>query len=184
VGRTNIDGDGQADLTVHGGHDKAVYAYPSSHWPWWEREKHLSCGPATFGENLTLEGVDENDVAIGDRFRWGDAILEVSQPRAPCYKLGMHTARPDAPQLMTLSARSGFYLRVITEGAAPSHGATMERIQKSAGPNVREAFVALFQPQISTEDRRRVHDTPALADAWRRGLAEKLAVSRRRTAVS
>jgi MOSC domain-containing protein YiiM len=181
VGKTNIDGDGQADLSVHGGHDKAVYAYPSSHWPWWEREKHLACGPATFGENLTLEGVDENEVTIGDRFRWGDAILEVSQPRAPCYKLAIHTARPDAPQLMTLSARSGWYLRVIAEGAAPSRGATMERIAESAGPSVREAFAALFDPRISTEERRRVHDTPALAAAWRRGLALKLADSRRGT---
>ena len=80
VGRTNIDGDGQADLSVHGGPDKAVYAYPSAHWSWWEGEKHLACGPATFGENLTLEGANENDVAIGDRFRWGGAILEISQP--------------------------------------------------------------------------------------------------------
>ena len=179
VGRTNIDGDGQADLSVHGGPDKAVYAYPSAHWPWWEREKHLACGPATFGENLTLEGANENDVAIGDRFRWGDAILEISQPRAPCYKLAIHTARPDAPQLMTLSARCGWYLRVITEGAAPSRDATMERIVQSGGPSVRDAFRALFDPRISTDARLSVHDTPALAEAWRRGLAAKLANSAR-----
>jgi MOSC domain-containing protein YiiM len=174
-----IDGDQQADLSVHGGVDKAVYAYPSGHWPWWEREKKLSCRPATFGENLTLEGADENSVSIGDRFQWGDAILEVSQPRAPCYKLALHTARPDAPQLMTLSARCGWYLRVIAEGAAPSRDATMERIAKGTGPKVRETFVALFDPRISTEERRRIHDTAALAEAWRRGLAAKLAVSRR-----
>jgi len=179
VGRTNIEGDGQADLSVHGGPDKAVYAYPSAHWPWWENEKHLACGPATFGENLTLEGADENDVVIGDRFRWGDAILEVSQPRAPCYKLAVHTARPDAPQLMTLSARCGWYLRVIAEGTAPARDAAMERIVQSDGPSVRDAFRALFDPRISTDVRRRVRDTPALAEAWRRGLAAKLANSAR-----
>jgi len=179
VGRTNIGGDGQADLSVHGGPDKAVYAYPSAHWPWWENEKHLACRPATFGENLTLEGADENDVAIGDRFRWGDAILEVSQPRAPCYKLAVHTARPDAPQLMTLSARCGWYLRVIAEGTAPARDAAMERIVQSDGPSVRDAFKALFDPRISTDVRRRVRDTPALAEAWRRGLAAKLANSAR-----
>ena len=179
VGRTNIDGDGQADLSVHGGPDKAVYAYPSAHWPWWESEKHLACGPATFGENLTLEGADENDVAIGDRFRWGDAVLEISQPRAPCYKLAVHTARPDAPQLMTLSARCGWYLRVIAEGTAPARDAAMERIVQSDGPSVREVFRALFDPRISTDVRRRIHDTPALAQAWRRGLAAKLANSAR-----
>jgi MOSC domain-containing protein YiiM len=181
VGETNIDGDGQADLTVHGGHDKAVYAYPSAHWRWWESEKRLACGPATFGENLTLEGANENGVRIGDRFRWGDVILEVSQPRAPCYKLAMHTAREDVPALMTVSARCGFYLRVIAEGAAPTRDATMERIEERAGPTVRETFVALFDPRISTEERMRIHDTPALAEAWRRGLALKLAVSRRGT---
>jgi MOSC domain-containing protein YiiM len=179
VGRTNIAGDEQADLTVHGGEDKAVYAYPSEHWPWWEDEKHLACGPATFGENLTLEGANENDVAIGDRFRWGDAILEISQPRAPCYKLAMHTARVDAPRLMTRSARCGWYLRVIAEGAAPSRDATIERISESGGPTVRETFVALFDPRISTEKRRRIHDTATLAEAWRHGLAAKLAVSGR-----
>jgi len=179
VGRTNIDGDGQADLSVHGGPDKAVYAYPSAHWPWWENEKHLACRPATFGENLTLEGADENDVAIGDRFRWGDAVLEISQPRAPCYKLAVHTARRDAPQLMTLSARCGWYLRVIAEGTAPARDAAMERIVQSDGPSVRDAFKALFDPRISTDVRRRVRDTPALAEAWRRGLAAKLANSAR-----
>jgi len=70
VGALGINGDEQADLTVHGGVDKAVYAYPSENWPWWVTEKGIACRPATFGENLTLEGADENDVAIGDRFRW------------------------------------------------------------------------------------------------------------------
>src|SRR5271165_263826 len=83
VSATNIEGDGQADLTVHGGPDKAVYSYPAGHWHWWESEKHLPCAAGTFGENLTLEGADEDAVAIGDRFRWGSVLLEVSQPRAP-----------------------------------------------------------------------------------------------------
>src|SRR5277367_2346190 len=78
VGATDIVGDSQADLSVHGGVDKAVYAYPADHWPWWEREHALPCAPATFGENLTLQGADETVVRIGDRFRWGDALLEVS----------------------------------------------------------------------------------------------------------
>ena len=73
VGATNIEGDSQADLTVHGGLDKAVYAYPADNWRWWETEHTLPCAPNTFGENLTLEGADETQVSIGDRFRWGDA---------------------------------------------------------------------------------------------------------------
>jgi len=89
VETTNIEGDTQADLRVHGGNDKAVYCYPADNWPWWEREKSFSCRPASFGENLTVEGADETMVAIGDRFRWGDALLEISEPRAPCFKFVM-----------------------------------------------------------------------------------------------
>lgn len=170
-----IDGDEQADLTVHGGADKAVYAYPSDHWTWWESEKNLPCAPATFGENLTLYGADEDGVAIGDRFRWGDAVLEVSQPRAPCYKLGMHTARPDLPQALTVSARSGWYYRVIAEGSAPSRNGRIERIARSGGPSVRDAFRAMFDPRGDKHSLQRIRDTPALADAWRRPLAAKIA---------
>jgi len=177
IGQMGIAGDEQADLSVHGGVDKAVYVYPSEHWPWWQVEKNIACHPATFGENLTLAGADENDIAIGDRFRWGDAVLEVSQPRAPCYKLAIHIGRSDAPQLMTLSARCGWYLRVITPGDAPVRESGLERVSQSGGPTVREAFVALFDRRAAVELRRRVHDWPALAEAWRRGLAAKIPVS-------
>jgi MOSC domain-containing protein YiiM len=169
-----IDGDQQADLTVHGGADKAVYGYPADHWPWWEREKKLSCRPATFGENLTLEGADETTIAIGDRFRWGDAVLEISQPRAPCYKLAIHTARPDVPQLMTHSARCGWYFRVIGEGGAPVDNAKLVHISSSGGPTVSDAFVALFDRRAAMELCVRVRDTAQLADSWRHALAAKI----------
>ena len=169
-----IDGDEQADLTVHGGVDKAVYAYPAEHWPWWESEKKLSCRPATFGENLTLEGADENAVSIGDRFQWGDAILEVSQPRAPCYKLAIHTARPDVPQVMTRSARCGWYFRVIGEGIAPVENAKLVHISRSGGPTVREAFAALFDRRAAMELSVRVRDTAQLAESWRHAVAVKV----------
>ncbi len=178
VGTLGIDGDEQADLSVHGGPDKAVYAYPADHWPWWETEKKFPCRFASFGENLTLKGADENDVAIGDRFRWGDAILEISQPRAPCYKLGMH-ARPDIPQLMTISARCGWYFRVVREGKAPTHGASLERVVKSDAPSVYETFVALFGRGISDDSQLRVRDTPGLADSWRRAISAKIGASGR-----
>ncbi len=174
VGATNIEGDGQADLTVHGGVDKAVYAYPSEHWPWWEKDHHLACAPNTFGENLTTSGADETLVAIGDRFRWGDALLEVSQPRAPCFKFAMHTRRSEAPQIMTLSARCGWYFRVIEEGYAPVGGKLPHHLQ-SGGPSVREAFVAATHPNISQAQRLAVHDCPALSGAWREAVARRMA---------
>jgi MOSC domain-containing protein YiiM len=168
-----IDGDQQADLTVHGGADKAVYAYPSDHWPWWESEKKLSCRPATFGENLTLAGVDESAAAIGDRFLWGDAVLEISQPRAPCYKLGIHT-RPDVPQIMTLSARCGWYFRVVAEGSGAVENARLVPISGIGGPAVRDAFVALFDRRASRELCERVRDVPQLAVSWRQALSVKV----------
>lgn len=174
VGAMGIAGDEQADLTVHGGADKAVYAYPSEHWAWWENEHGLACGPGTFGENLTLRGGDETAVAIGDRFRWGDAILEISQPRAPCYKLSIHAARPDVPPLMTSSARCGWYFRVLVEGNAPSRATSLSRIAQSGAPSVRETFRALFDRSLDERTRVRVHDAPRLAESWRRGVAAKL----------
>jgi MOSC domain-containing protein YiiM len=173
VGATNISGDEQADLSVHGGPDKAVYAYPADHWPWWEA-KGITCAPATFGENLTLEGADETAIAIGDRFRWGEAILEVCQPRGPCFKLGLHTNRADAPQAMTISGRCGWYLRVIEEGEAPVHNAVMTRISTSDSPNVRQSFFAVYDPRTAPAIRARVHRAEALAENWRNAVAQRI----------
>lgn len=174
VGTMSIAGDAQADLSVHGGADKAVYAYPADHWVWWEREHQLPCAPATFGENLTLEGADETGVRIGDRFRWGDALLEVSQPRVPCYKLGIHTKRADAPRIMTLSSRCGWYLRVLEEGNA-RRDAVLTRVHESASPSVRDAFRAATHPNIGYALRSAVFDAPALAESWRFTVEKRLA---------
>jgi MOSC domain-containing protein YiiM len=171
VGPTNIAGDAQADLSVHGGIDKAVYAYPADHWSWWEREKALPCRPATFGENLTLEGADETAIGIGDRFRWGEAILEVSQPRAPCFKFALHAGRPDAPALMTVSGRCGWYFRVIAPGLAPLGNTALVRITEMHAPDVRESFFAALDPRVPAASRARVHAAPALASDWRRAVA-------------
>ena len=175
VGATNLEGDGQADLSVHGGPDKAVYAYPTVHWPWWENEHRLACGPNTFGENLTLAGSDESQIAIGDRFQWGEALLEVSQPRAPCFKLAMHTQREDVPQLMTVSARCGWYMRVVREGLAPMRDAALMRTFESGDMNVKDVFVAVMHPQTPRETLERVAQLPGLAQAWRGAVERHLA---------
>jgi MOSC domain-containing protein YiiM len=166
VGRENIEGDGQADLRVHGGRDKAVYAYPADHWPWWHSEHGLECGPNTFGENLTLTGADETVVAIGDRFRWGEALLEVSQPRAPCFKLGIHT-REDIPARLTVSARCGWYFRVVEVGFARVDD-QLVRERDTGGPTVREAFVAALHPRTPEASRNRVREAVDLSPAWKR----------------
>lgn len=173
VHSANIDGDGQADLTVHGGVDKAVYAYPAGHWPWWKEQTGLVCSPNTLGENLTLAGAVETEVRIGDRFAWGEAVLEISQPRAPCFKLALHTGREDIPGLMTASGRCGWYLRVLREGTACVRG-ELVRVQESDGPTVRDTFAVAFAPVPDRAVLRRIHACPALSAAWRKMLERKM----------
>lgn len=117
VSRTQIEGDGQADLSVHGGADKAVYAYPVEHYAHWQAVLGADeLGHGAFGENLTIEGLLETDVHIGDRFRVGTAELTVTQPRTPCEKLGVRHRRPQLVKEFWKSRRLGFYLSVAREG--------------------------------------------------------------------
>ncbi len=171
VGGQGIAGDVQADRSVHGGIDKAVHAYSADHWPWWQAEKGFVCSAGCFGENLTVAGADEGDVSIGDRFRWGNVILEVAQPRGPCATVDVFNSRSDVAHAMTLSGRCGWYLRVTQEGWAPTHHAACVRISASGGPNVRETFFARHDARIPSSVRQRVQDAPALAESWRRALA-------------
>jgi MOSC domain-containing protein YiiM len=113
----NLDGDAQSDLSVHGGPDKAVYAYPAEHYGYWQRELDVDALPwAAFGENLTTSGILEPDIAIGDRVRVGSAELMVTQPRLPCFKLGIRFGRDDMVKRFLQSGRSGFYFAVVREG--------------------------------------------------------------------
>jgi MOSC domain-containing protein YiiM len=113
----NLEGDRQADLSVHGGPDKAVYAYPAEHYAWWQAELESPVLPwGSFGENCTTSGLFETDVHVGDRFRVGTAQVMVTQPRLPCYKLGLRLGRADMPKRFLASRRTGFYLRVVQVG--------------------------------------------------------------------
>ncbi|HEY1434397.1 MAG TPA: MOSC domain-containing protein, partial [Thermoanaerobaculia bacterium] len=116
VGRTNIEGDRQADLRVHGGPDKAVYAYDLSGYEHWRKALSQELPHGQFGENLTVEGMPETEVRIDDVYRVGGALLQVSQPRSPCYKLAMRMEMPSFLKLFLESGRTGFYLRVLEEG--------------------------------------------------------------------
>ena len=131
--RLNLDGDGQGDPTVHGGIHKAVYVYPIEHYHYWKRE--LSRDDLTygkFGENLTVEGMLEDTVHIGDIFRIGEALVEVSQPRVPCFKLGMKMRDPQIVKPFLESERVGFYVRVLEEGEVGA-GDTIERTKVGRG---------------------------------------------------
>jgi MOSC domain-containing protein YiiM len=113
----NLDGDRQADLTVHGGVDKAVYAYPVEHYAFWRNElPGVNLPTGMFGENLTIEGLAEESVFIGDRFQIGDAEVIATQPRMPCYKLGLRFGQADMVKRFLASRRTGFYFAVAVEG--------------------------------------------------------------------
>jgi MOSC domain-containing protein YiiM len=165
---TNLAGDRQADLSVHGGPDKAVYVYPAAHYPAW-RADGFAVEVGGFGENLALDGIAEADVRLGDAWRWGEALVEVSQPRAPCYKLSLHTGRKDVGPRMLVTGRCGWYFRVLETGRVPTAGSlTLERRDPGA-PTIADAFAAMFDDgraaEIDVVDR--VLRSPALAAGWR-----------------
>lgn len=172
VGALGLAGDAQANLEKHGGPDRAVYCYPADNWAWWENEKRFPCAPGTFGENLTLEGADEDAIFIGDRFAWGETLLEVSQPRTPCHKLQRFSGRDDASAIMTLSGRCGWHFRVLATGTAPVKSGLLARMARSGGPSVREIFLAGSDRRTDPARRFALANAPGLAEAWQKKLRE------------
>jgi MOSC domain-containing protein YiiM len=173
LGPTNLDGDRQADLAVHGGPDKAVYVYPTGHYPTWQAEG-FAVDVGGMGENVALSGVAEDEVRLGDRWRWGAALVEISQPRAPCYKLALHTGRKDIGPRMLATGRSGWYLRVVEPGPVPTTGPMTLVDRPDGAPTLRETFGIMFDEgygDAGTLDR--VLASPALADSWRVSLAAR-----------
>ncbi|QYG95617.1 MOSC domain-containing protein [Iamia sp. SCSIO 61187] len=170
VGTLNIDGDRQADLSVHGGPDKAVYAYPVEHYAAWVAAGfRLAIGGV--GENLAVGGFSEQDVRIGDVWEWGDAVLEVSQPRSPCFKLAIHAGRRGAGRHLVATGACGWYLRVLRTGSAPTEGTIRRAATHHAEPTVAEAFVAP-RPGADPEVRSRVLSSARLADQWRAAVPD------------
>ena len=141
LGMLGVDGDEQADRMVHGGVRKAVYAYPSEHYAYWQTELGRERLPwGMFGENLTTQGLLESTLHIGDEFRMGSATVAVTQPRFPCYKLGIKFGTMDMVKRFQASGRSGFYLSVLQEGDV-GIGDSIDSIQsKTSNPTVQEVF--------------------------------------------
>jgi MOSC domain-containing protein YiiM len=171
----NLAGDGQADLSVHGGVDKAVYAHPSEHLPAWAEELDEDLGPAPFGENLSTVGVLEEDVRIGDIWSWGSAWLQVSQPRWPCFKLALHRRRADIQARMRATGRTGWYLRVLEVGEVPAAGPIGVVASDDEDVTVRDAHLAMGDTQLESRARiEAVAGHRALAEEWRTPLLERL----------
>jgi MOSC domain-containing protein YiiM len=171
----DFDGDRQADLSVHGGPLKAVYAYPSEHYAFWRKEfPEMDMPWGQFGENLTTEGLNETDTHIGDVLRVGQATVQVTQPRVPCFKLAAKFQRDDILKRFLQSGRSGFYFSVIEEGLV-AVGDAIERIQEDANGIAVRDINKLFNGGTDRALMRRVTQLEALPLDWREHFSEKLA---------
>ncbi len=175
--RLNLDGDAQADLTVHGGPDKAVYAYPSEHYADWRSQLGRDLTPGAFGENLTTEGLVEDAVHIGDEFRVGTARLAVTQPRLPCYKLGLRFGDPRMIRAFLQAGRPGIYFAVLEEGVV-GPGDPIERLAEDENRiTVSEMFRLVLDKDADPADLRRLLKVRALAADWRPELESRIAAS-------
>lgn len=172
----NLDGDGQADLTVHGGVDKAVYVYPVEHYDYWKKKlgrNDLTFGQ--FGENFTVADMLEDQIYIGDIFRLGAARVQVTQPRVPCYKLAIKMQMPQFPKLFMASARTGFYLRVLQEGEVGA-GDVIERLELALDAmSVQEVFRLAFGGRADRAALQKAAGLRGLASGWQDMFAEQLA---------
>ncbi|HUL50797.1 MAG TPA: MOSC domain-containing protein [Gemmatimonadales bacterium] len=168
VRATNLDGDEQSDLSVHGGKAKAVYVYPSEHYAWWRRElPGVDFTWGVFGENLTVTGLLETAVHVGDRLRAGSAEFVVTQPRMPCYKLGIRFNDPGMVQRFQDSGRNGFYLAVEQEGSVRVGDSIEIMARDPHGMSVALVAELYTSQHADPELLQRVSELPALPERWR-----------------
>jgi MOSC domain-containing protein YiiM len=171
----NLDGDRQADLSVHGGVSKAVYAYPSEHYDFWRRElPEMELPYGMFGENFTTAGLFEDKLNVGYRFRVGEAELMVTEPRMPCYKLGIKFGRADIIRKFLQSRRTGFYFAVLKEGMVKA-GDELELLSRDANNITIADITRLYAfEKDDVETLRRAVKLEALSESWREYFQKRL----------
>ena len=172
----NLDGDRQADLSVHGGPTKAVYVYPAEHYEFWKHElPEMELRYGMFGENFTATGFSETSLNIGDQFQIGSARVMVTEPRMPCYKLGIRFGRTDIIKRFLVSERSGFYLAVLEEGEV-GIGDEFQLIKRNEPSVTVNDVVRLYSRDKTNKDLlRRAIAVEALPEGWRSYFEERLA---------
>ena len=175
VSTLNLDGDQQSDLTVHGGVDKAVYLYPSEHYAYWRAElPEVQLPWGAFGENFSAEGILEDQIRIGDRLRVGSVDFLVTQPRMPCYKLGIRLNRRDIVKRFLASKRTGFYLAVLREGEV-GQGDEIDFIEKQESGVTISDIVSLYSTDSQNQELlRRATTVPALPQSWKDYFRKRL----------
>jgi MOSC domain-containing protein YiiM len=174
LGRANVDGDGQADLENHGGPDKAVNVYPAEHYPLWTSELGLDSLPfGGFGENFTTAGLTESTVAIGDVFAIGDAVVQISQPRQPCWKLARRWRIKDLAARVIQTGRTGWYVRVLQEGTVAA-GMTVRLIERPHPDwTVAAANEVMHHRRHDRDAARALAACPSLSASWRKSLERR-----------
>ncbi len=173
--RLNLDGDGQADLRVHGGEDKAVYVYPHEHYIFWARElgrNDFSLGQ--FGENLTTEGLLEDAIFIGDIFRIGEALVQISQPRTPCFKLGIRMGDESFVARFSAENRTGFYLRVLEEGRVAAGDAILLAERAKGSVSISDVFRLRYSTGGTRAEYERAAKISAFSPSWRAAFEKRL----------
>ena len=175
VSTLNLDGDQQSDLSVHGGVDKAVYLYPSEHYSYWRTQLlDVELPWGAFGENFTSDGILEEQTRIGDRIRVGSAEFIVTQPRMPCYKLGIRFNRRDMVKRFLQSKRSGFYLAVIREGEVKKGDAIEFTEKQETGVTITDIVNLYTVDSQNQELLRRATEVPALPQSWKDYFRKRL----------
>jgi ferredoxin-NADP reductase/MOSC domain-containing protein YiiM len=185
VRRLNIDGDGQGDLAGHGGEQRAVLVYQAGSYQYWRQHlgrDDLSYG--MFGENLTVDGLPDDEVCIGDRYRIGAAEFEVTQPRVTCYRLGLRLGEPELPELLVAHHRPGFYLRVITEGRIQAGDAIVQTRTGPGALSVADTDALLYLPGRDAGQLCTALRIPALSPGWQGSFRDLLAAADDQGAVS
>ena len=175
MSKLNLEGDRQSDLSVHGGTDKAVYAYPSEHYSYWRSKlPDVDLPWGAFGENFTTEGLLEDRVHIGDRLRIGSAEFIVTQPRMPCFKLGIRFDRMDMVKRFLQSKRTGFYFAVLREGEVGEGDPIYYEDQQQDAMSITD-IVNLYTVDSENQDLlRRATELPALPDGWKEYFRRRL----------
>ncbi|WP_209862628.1 MOSC domain-containing protein [Paenibacillus shirakamiensis] len=170
---TGLEGDAQANLIHHGGPDKALCLYSEEHYSYWNDELGLDFAAAAFGENVTLQGLTEPEVHIGDVFKWGEAKIQVTQPRQPCFKLAIKHGVPEMVLKVQQTGYTGFYCRVLQEGRVSVRDRFVLERQDDGGITIALANQIMFHDKLNLDGARRILAVEALSASWRETLSKR-----------
>lgn len=174
VSKIQLDGDGQADLTVHGGADKAICVYPEEHYAYWEQALGQKMEAGMFGENLTVRGLIESDVCIGDTYAIDEVVVQVSQPRQPCHTLAKRLDRADAVLRVQETGYTGYYFRVLSEGIISKDSQIRLIAKGESGVTVTYANQIKYHEKNNVEAAKRIAAIGALSASWKQSFLKRL----------